>query len=169
LGLIFGATYESNAVIPDGTPEPNLSNPVTEYRPTARPGSRAPHVWFVVNGRRVSTTDLLGPFILLLAGEKGAGWSAAAREISTSVRILRAHTVGRAGEVVDEESLWRQAFALESDGAVLIRPDGYVSWRSRSTAISPRIIQCLEPYSGNRINIPLHARLSAQNPRKRRM
>jgi 2-polyprenyl-6-methoxyphenol hydroxylase-like FAD-dependent oxidoreductase len=138
LGLIFGATYQSNAVIPDGSPEPHFSNPVTEYRPTARPGSRAPHVWFLKDGQRVSTTDLLGPFMLLLTGEKGEPWYAAVKEIAMSLRILRAHRVGRAGDLVDEESSWPEAFAVEPDGAVLIRPDGYVSWRSRTKATEPR-------------------------------
>jgi len=138
LGLIFGATYQSNAVIPDGSAQPLLTNPVTEYRPTARPGNRAPHMWFLMQGRRVSTTDLLGRSMLLLAGEKGEAWYAAAKEIGMSLGFLCAHTVGRAGDLVDEESSWLQAFAVEPDGAVLIRPDGYVSWRSRTTSPSAR-------------------------------
>jgi putative polyketide hydroxylase len=138
LGLIFGATYKSSAVIPDGSPEPCCSNPVTEYRPTARPGNRAPHVWFLKDGQRVSTTDLLGPSMLLLTGEKGEPWCAAVKEIAVSPRILRAYKVGRAGDLVDEDSSWLEAFAVEPDGAVLIRPDGYVSWRSRTLVAEPR-------------------------------
>jgi putative polyketide hydroxylase len=138
LGIIFGATYQSSAVIPDGSPEPHLSNPVTEYRPTARPGNRVPHVWFLKDGQRVSTTDLLGPFMLLLTGEKGEPWYAAVKEIAMSLSILRALRVGQAGDLVDEESSWPEAFAVEPDGAVLIRPDGYVSWRSRTKATEPR-------------------------------
>jgi putative polyketide hydroxylase len=134
LGLIFGATYQSTSVIPDGSPEPDLSNPVTEYIPMARPGHRAPHVWFLVNGRRVSTTDLLGPFMLLLTGEKGEAWYAAAKEIAMPLGIVHAHRVGRGSDLVDEESSWLEAFAVQPDGAVLIRPDGYVSWRSRTGA-----------------------------------
>jgi len=76
--------------------------------------------------------------MLLLAGEKGEAWYAAAKEIGMSLGFLCAHTVGRAGDLVDEESSWLQAFAVEPDGAVLIRPDGYVSWRSRTTSPSAR-------------------------------
>jgi putative polyketide hydroxylase len=137
LGLIFGATYQSSAIISDGTPEPNVSNPVTEYKPTAKPGSRAPHLWFVKDGQRVSTTDLLGPFMLLLTGADGEPWRAAAGEIALSLGILRALAVGRTGDLVDEESLWPGAFAVEADGAVLVRPDGYVSWRNRTTVTDP--------------------------------
>src|SRR5215475_6692696 len=45
LGMIFGARYESSALTADGTPPPTVANPVTDYVPSARPGSRAPHVW----------------------------------------------------------------------------------------------------------------------------
>ncbi len=43
-GLIFGQSYNSSAAIPDGTPPPAVSDPITQYVPSARPGSRAPHV-----------------------------------------------------------------------------------------------------------------------------
>src|SRR5258708_36224617 len=43
-GLIFGACYESTAVVPDGTPRVVADDPGTEYLPSARPRSRAPHV-----------------------------------------------------------------------------------------------------------------------------
>src|SRR5258708_20277582 len=42
-GLIFGACYQSMAVVPDDTPPAVVVDPVTEYLPSARPGSRAPH------------------------------------------------------------------------------------------------------------------------------
>ena len=44
-GLIFGASYDSRAVVPDGSPPPAIDDPVTQYVPSARPGARAPHVW----------------------------------------------------------------------------------------------------------------------------
>ena len=138
LGLIFGATYQSSVVIPDGSPDPSLSNPATQYSPSARPGSRAPHVWFFMKGQRVSTTDLLGPFMLLLTGEKGGAWHAAATEIGKSCKILRSYTIGRTCDLIDEESSWSHAFEIDSGGAVLIRPDGYVSWRRRTAAQEAR-------------------------------
>src|SRR5215831_8584003 len=49
-GMIFGATYTSAAVVPDGTAPPVLANPVTDYVPSARPGGRAPHVWLARKG-----------------------------------------------------------------------------------------------------------------------
>ncbi|HKD76669.1 MAG TPA: FAD-dependent monooxygenase, partial [Ktedonobacterales bacterium] len=45
-GMIFGATYTSRAIVPDGTEAPHVADPVTDYVPSARPGARAPHVFF---------------------------------------------------------------------------------------------------------------------------
>ena len=138
LGLIFGATYQSISVIPDGSPEPHLSNPVTEYRPSARPGNRAPHMWFRKNGQRVSTTGLLGPFVLLLTGEDGKSWYTAAKEIAMSFGFFRAQTVAQTGDLVAEERSWPEVFGVEPNGAVLIRPDGYVMWRRQTIASDAR-------------------------------
>ena len=61
-GVTFGYRYEgSPLVIPDGTPEP--PHEVMAYRPTARPGHRAPHVW--LDDDR-STLDLFGRDFTLL-------------------------------------------------------------------------------------------------------
>ena len=45
--------------------------------------------------------------------------------------------VGGSGELGDPEGTWLQAYDLEPDGAVLVRPDGYVGWRSRSGVDDP--------------------------------
>ena len=123
-GLIFGASYDSAAVIPDGTmPEVNDS-PITRYIPSARPGGRAPHVWLWRNGERISTVDLFGPWFTLLTGPEGAAW----REAFAGRAV--AYTVGR--ELEDRDGLWLAAYGLAADGAVLVRPDGQVGWRSRA-------------------------------------
>src|SRR6266481_5677592 len=59
-GMIFGASYVSGAVVPDGTPPVPVANPVTDYAPSARPGGRAPHAWLERDGEQASTIDLLG-------------------------------------------------------------------------------------------------------------
>ncbi len=64
-GLIFGLCYESMAVIPDGTPTVEVTDPVTEYVPSARPGSRAPHVWLKRGDEQFSTIDVFGPHFVL--------------------------------------------------------------------------------------------------------
>src|SRR5258707_13121494 len=56
-GLIFGACYRSTAVVPDGTPPVAVDDPVTEYWPSARPGSRAPHGRPNRGDEQISTSD----------------------------------------------------------------------------------------------------------------
>lgn len=137
-GLIFGAAYESAAVIPDGTPPPRIDDPVTQYVPSARPGGRAPHVWLERDGARVSTIDLFGPRFVLLTGPRGSAWRAAARRIATRSRPpLIAYTIVGDGELTDVDSAWPDTYQIDDDGAILVRPDGYVAWRSRGGADDP--------------------------------
>jgi 2-polyprenyl-6-methoxyphenol hydroxylase-like FAD-dependent oxidoreductase len=136
-GLIFGVPYQSAAVIPDGTPPAAIGDPVTEYIPSARPGSRAPHVWVKRGNEQVSTLDLFGPHFALLAGRDGAAWQRAAEAVAPSWPPLVAHVIGADGEVSDPGGNWHTDYGIEPGGAVLVRPDGYVAWRSRSAASSP--------------------------------
>ncbi|WP_149538651.1 FAD-dependent monooxygenase [Siccirubricoccus phaeus] len=126
-GLIFGVPYESGAVLPDGAPPVRPADPVTEYLPNARPGSRAPHVWLQRGEERVSTVDLLGNRFVLLAGRDGAAWAEAARALQ-----IEAHVIGR--ELSDPDGAWHDVYGTHADGAVLVRPDGYVGWRSQGSA-----------------------------------
>src|SRR5262245_5736581 len=134
-GLIFGAAYESAAVIPDGTPAPPIDDPVTQYVPTARPGHRAPHVWLERNGTRISTIDLFGPRFVLLTGAGGGAWLEAARRIAVPSRPpLVAHAIGARGGLIDVGGAWQKAYEIGDDGAVLVRPDGHVAWRRRAAS-----------------------------------
>jgi hypothetical protein len=134
-GMIFGAAYTSSAVVPDGTPAPALANPVTDYVPSARPGARAPHVWLERGGVRVSTIDLVG--FVILAGRRGTAWVQAARQLASEMGFtLGAHTIGD-GEIKSADRQWHAAYGVDEDGAVLVRPDGYVAWRSPSLTREP--------------------------------
>ena len=114
-GVIFDYRYEPSPIIaPDGTPEPPYA--LTEYKPMARPGSRAPHGW-LADGR--SILDLFGRgFTLLQFGPSGDAedrFAAAARERGLPVA---AHKIDDA----DLAHLYERQF-------VLVRPDGHVAWR----------------------------------------
>jgi hypothetical protein len=136
-GLIFGANYQSTAVLPDGTPPVVVADPVTDYAPSARPGSRAPHVWLRRGDAQISTIDLFGPRFVLLAGRDGGAWRRAAQAMGSSWPPLIAHTVGKDGDLGDPDGHWHDAYGVDGDGAVLVRPDGHVAWRSRSGAANP--------------------------------
>jgi 2-polyprenyl-6-methoxyphenol hydroxylase-like FAD-dependent oxidoreductase len=137
-GLIFGAAYESAAVIGDGSPAPVLDDPVTQYVPSARPGCRAPHVWLRRGEERVSTIDLFGPRFVLLTGSRGGAWLDAAAEVAAATQLpLVAHMIGGDGALVDDDGNWAEAYGVAQDGAVLVRPDGHVAWRSASGVAAP--------------------------------
>ncbi|MBY0331329.1 MAG: FAD-dependent monooxygenase [Acetobacteraceae bacterium] len=132
-GLIFGATYRSAAIVPDGTDPPAPADPVTEYIPSATPGRRAPHVPLTRGGAAISTIDLLGRGFVLLAGSAGGAWVEAAARIATPTRPgVVPHRIG--GDLVDTGGGFHAAYGIGPAGAVLVRPDGHVGWRSADGA-----------------------------------
>lgn len=131
--LTMGYGYASSAVAlePGALPGPGF----TELR--GRPGTRAPHVWLGQGGRRISTLDLFGKGFVLLAGSRGAAsWRDAARAAAEALGVrVDAYDVG--GELGDPRRRWSSANGVSAGGAVLVRPDGIVAWRSRRAAASP--------------------------------
>ena len=127
-GLIFGARYQSPAVVPDGSKPPEVADPVTEYVPSAHPGCRAPHVWLENKNGRISTIDLFGRGFVLLAAPAGAFWRTAASR--HGMPRIDVQVLGE--DVVDPEGSWMAAYGVGEGGAVFVRPDGYVAWRVAS-------------------------------------
>lgn len=93
------------------------------------PGSRAPHLWLVRDGERLSTIDLAGQFVLL-AGSEGSDWVRAATKVAEEFGGLRldAHRIGI--DISDPDDRFPQAYGISKEGASLVRPDGFVAWRS---------------------------------------
>ncbi len=93
------------------------------------PGSRAPHLWLTRSGERVSTLDLTGNF-LVLAGAEGDNWIRAASEAAASFPglPLDVYCVGK--DLLDPALRFADAFGISSRGALLMRPDGFIAWRS---------------------------------------
>jgi hypothetical protein len=134
-GLIYGATYESAAIVSDGTRAPEITDPVTQYVPSATPGRRAPHVWLARDGQQISTIDLLGRGFVVLAGRRGQAWADAAARIGAGYPTVTAHVIG--ASIADPDNAWRDAYEIDDDGALLIRPDAHVAWRSRGGSSDP--------------------------------
>lgn len=128
IGLIFGARYASAAIVPDGSPEPPAAS-VLDYVPSAAPGGRAPHAWLTRAGQQLSTLDLFGRGFVLLAGPEGSAWRDAAAAVPLAITSF---VIGE--ELQSEDGRWLALYELDEDGAVLVRPDGHVGWRSRSGA-----------------------------------
>lgn len=125
LGLQIGHRYdESPIVVPDGTP-PGPDD-YSIYRPTSRPGARAPHAW-LPDGR--STLDLFGRTFVLLVFDDATGASAAMQqafdEHSVPLEVVR----------LTDPAVAR----LYERALVLVRPDGHVAWRGDAVA-DPAVI-----------------------------
>lgn len=125
LNIELGYYYDSAAIIPEERLARGHENPRDSK---GRPGTRAPHVWLERGGQRISTLDLFGRNFVLLAGPAGDAWAQflPARE-GVPVDF---HRIGANG-LSDPDNLIPDAYGIGQEGAVLVRPDGFVAWRAR--------------------------------------
>jgi 2-polyprenyl-6-methoxyphenol hydroxylase-like FAD-dependent oxidoreductase len=123
----LGYRYRSDAITPDGTDDGDWEDPRT---PTGRPGFRIPHVPLRRDGAEISTVDLVGTEPVLLTGPAGAAWARAGRQAAGGLGVpLDVHAVGE-----DDGGRFAPACGIGPDGAVLVRPDGFIAWRSPGSA-----------------------------------
>ncbi|GAA1990463.1 FAD-dependent monooxygenase [Amycolatopsis minnesotensis] len=113
--VIMGYRYDSTAVVDPVTAVPSTEDIVACLNGDA--GSRLPHRWI---GPGKSTVDLIGPGFAVLTGPGGEAWCEAARENGLRATVLDAD--------------WTSSVALAEDGAMLVRPDGFIAWRTGSGA-----------------------------------
>lgn len=140
-GVEFGYQYASPAIIRDGSSPPAVTDPFSDYAPSATPGCRAPHFWLGRSSERFSNHDLLGSGFLLLSGAGGAAWAEAAKLVGADDGLqVDCYRIGAPG-LADTEDRFLGLYELNADGAVLIRPDGYVAWRSQAGPSSPDILK----------------------------
>ncbi len=133
-----GGVFVVDSSMPAAAPGPDGLSPIAAgpdvddaltYVPTTRPGARLPHTWvtWVADGARVSTLDLvpLDRFVLLTSSPT---WAAAGEEATAGPVPLDVVLVGR--DVMDDAGTWAAASEVGPDGAVLVRPDQHVAWRT---------------------------------------
>jgi 2,4-dichlorophenol 6-monooxygenase len=130
----MGFNYPVGAVVDDGSPGPWRDPMGTDYRPTTRPGCRLPHVWLEYQGRRCSTHQLI-PMggMLALTSDTSAGqeWQDAVGKAAAKTGLpIRAVRIGPRGDALDPASKWIDVREVDSDGLVLVRPDGHVGFRA---------------------------------------
>lgn len=97
---------------------------VSQYVPTARPGSRAPHAW-LAEGR--STLDLFGKGFVLLAFGSAAG------DASPIVEAARVRGMPLKMVAIEDSAIAK----LYERRLVLVRPDGHVAWRDDAPPKDP--------------------------------
>lgn len=129
----FGYTYAAGAIVDDGSPPYVPLDPVRLYEPSTKPGHPMPHAWVEREGTRIALNTLVhGGHFVLLAGEDGQPWVDAAEKVAAERGIpLRAGRVGVLdSDYVDVRCAWLKHRGISATGAVLVRPDRYVAFRS---------------------------------------
>ncbi|KAI9836769.1 MAG: hypothetical protein M1819_000934 [Sarea resinae] len=138
----LGFRYEKGAVTPDGT-DPPPADPVGQiYYPTTRPGHRLPHAWLEFKGKVLSTHDLIGRSgndFLLITDEDGdelvkeAETLAKRFALTIAVARIQRHRHSDGSDLYDDrDGQWARVRELGAGGALLVRPDNFVAWRSRA-------------------------------------
>jgi 2,4-dichlorophenol 6-monooxygenase len=139
-GVEMGQFYESTAVVSDGSSRPAPArDPELYYQPSTVTGSHLPHVWVGDAARKLSTLDL-APYttFTLITGIAGEAWADAAAAVADELGIpLRTVVIGPGREVTDLYYDWARVREVEEDGALLIRPDTYIGWRSMTLPDDP--------------------------------
>ncbi|MFG2518136.1 FAD-dependent oxidoreductase [Streptomyces sp. NPDC048527] len=128
-GAVLGAD-PATPVVPEG------------MRLTGEPGSRAPHMWLDRAGTRISTLDLYERSLVLLSSGNGDGaWHDAATAIAKRLSVpLDSYRIGSGpdAEVSPAGDVdWAEVHGIAPGGAVLVRPDGFVAWRSEGPSQAP--------------------------------
>ncbi|KAF7922190.1 hypothetical protein EAE99_007370 [Botrytis elliptica] len=140
IGLIsgHGYTYASNSICAENkSPLGGLTwKPWTLaslfFFLDGRPGSRLPHLWIMYEGKRISTLDICGQKFTLLTGAKGEAWIEAAKSISKPLAVdILTYSTGPNGDLVTEANIFETTTGISSQGAILVRPDGFIAWRAR--------------------------------------
>ncbi|MER6347405.1 FAD-dependent oxidoreductase [Streptomyces sp. NPDC001595] len=132
LNVALGYRYPHGAVVGTDPASPVVPESLDL---TGQPGTRAPHLWLRRQGQRVSSLDLYERSLVLLSDASDpSGWHKAAVRLAEEMSVpLTSYRVG-AGPEADltpaDDADWAAVHGTTPAGAVLVRPDGFVAWRS---------------------------------------
>jgi 2-polyprenyl-6-methoxyphenol hydroxylase-like FAD-dependent oxidoreductase len=144
LGIQMNQIYKDSAAI---APDPVDSPPDTtgfdilkEVVISTYPGYHLPHVWLAASGQtpRISSLDLCahGSFTLF-TGVGGDCWREGVAEIQSSNPDvpIAVFSIGFRCDYMDIYRDWKRVRGVEEDGAVLVRPDQFCSWRYPTSSV----------------------------------
>jgi 2-polyprenyl-6-methoxyphenol hydroxylase-like FAD-dependent oxidoreductase len=125
----LGYRYASTAVIDPCPRLPSTEN--AEVALDGAPGSRLPHVWLPHPDGPRSTLDLIRSRFTLLTGPGDTPWPDAADTAAKHLALdLATHHLPPTGT-------WPATLGITHNGTVLVRPDGFVAWRSPTPPPDP--------------------------------
>ncbi|KAM0187017.1 hypothetical protein ACHAPA_011849 [Fusarium lateritium] len=127
----FGQIYRSDGIIGADISLPPAQTP---DKWGGRPGTRAPHVMIQHNDQVTPTLQLFGKSWVLLS--TSLSWQPVVAELGERLQIdiVSLHIQERPLEDCSE---FLEAYGLSDDGCSLVRPDGYVAWRTFSLPKNP--------------------------------
>lgn len=139
-GVELNQHYRSAAIVTGGEEEP--APPRDEevyYHASTFPGRHLPHVWVTKNQHRVPIFDLCGKGgFTLLTGIRGAAWREAAEKVTATYGVpVRVAVIGRGGDYEDSYFDYAAIRGVADDGAILVRPDHMIAWRSATAGADP--------------------------------
>ena len=133
--LNAGYRYSAGAIAREESDE-KLPLAQRPHRWKGQPGTHAPHLVLERHGEQVSTLDLFGREWVLLLGSDGHAWQKAAQRAAERLNLpLNIYRVG--SDLVDVNGSFYAAYTITPAGAVLVRPDGFIAWRSEHQEKEP--------------------------------
>src|ERR671918_61152 len=138
LEVMLGYRYYSKAIMYEDSVEYKRLYE-SPFSPTGSPGTRASHLILKqkAGGSVLSILDLFGKNFVLLTGKDGTIWYEAAARVSNYLEIkIDAYRIGEEDkdhcDLVDINHHFENKFTVSPNRAILIRPDGFIAWRSKS-------------------------------------
>ena len=74
---------------------------------------------------------MLGNDFVLLTIAENRTWAECVQNVSSTLGInIKFYSVGLSGDFIAQENIFSELYGLSDGGAVLIRPDAFIGWRS---------------------------------------
>ncbi|HEY0754190.1 MAG TPA: FAD-dependent monooxygenase [Ktedonobacteraceae bacterium] len=133
--IAFGYRYQGEHIPAESSEQGAFENP---HEPSGHPGSHAAHVVLHQGERQFSTLDLFGKHFVLLTGAQGSYWREPASKVAASLGLpLDIYQIAGEDGFASLDQRFLSAYGLREDGAVLVRPDGFIAWRAVTTEQHP--------------------------------
>ncbi|KAL4894056.1 FAD binding domain-containing protein [Aspergillus ambiguus] len=129
----FGEIYKSRGFVGVSDDLPLARKP-DEW--AGQPGTHIPHFWVQKNDKALSIQDLIGRVHWALVSVEKE-WSEVVAWVNARSPVqVKCVQIGGDVDIADVESFCR-AMGLSDQGASLIRPDGYIAWRTKDMPSEP--------------------------------
>lgn len=123
----LGYHYRSRVISPETVKAG--ANEREHYVPRAAPGHRAPHFPLATDGEQTSSLDLFGQHYVFLLPQAATRWHTLLTG-EFEHPAIRVYTIGGSAPACADGVDWCRLYEISPTGAVLVRPDGFVAWRS---------------------------------------